>query len=197
MTTREITTLLEKYYSGETTDEEEKYLKKLFRSGDVPAEMKDEQEIFRFYSEAYLMPEPSPDLEKRIIAAVDNSIGNHTFVSTSRGLYSVLSVAAGLLILLGLYFFIDRQRAVKDTFTDPRLAYAETMKVLYDVSSRLNKGTQPLDQIKKFREAGSVGLDALGKSTNAIDLSMKNINYFQQMLNIANSPMDIVIKGSQ
>jgi len=197
MTTREIAALLEKYYSGEATDEEEKQLKELFKSGDIPDELKDEQEIFSFYSESYVMPEPSPGFEKRIISAVDMSNGESTFLRTSRGLYTVLSIAAGLLILLGSYFFIERQRNVADTFTDPQLAYAETMKILYEVSSRLNKGTQPLDQIKKFRDASSVGIDALGKSTEAIDLSLRNINYFQKMMNIANSPMDIIKQGAQ
>lgn len=197
MTTREIKTLLEKYYNGEATDEEENFLRKLFRTGDVPAELKDEEEIFRYYSDASLVPEPSAGFEKRIIAAVDKSNGSRVSLLTTRGLYTILSIAAGLLILLGSYFFIERQRIGTDTFTDPQLAYAETMKILYEVSSKLNKGTQPLDQIKRFQEAGAVGFNALGKSTEAIDRSIQNLDYFQKMLNIASTPMDVLKKGGQ
>jgi len=65
------------------------------------------------------------------------------------------------------------------------------MKILSEVSSRLNKGTQALDKIKKFQEASSVGLDALEKSAGTIDRNLKNLDYFQKMIDIADSPMDI------
>lgn len=64
MKQKEIKQLLEKYYDGQTTGKEEILLKKYFSQARVPAGLRDEMEIFRYYSQSSLIPEPSADFEK-------------------------------------------------------------------------------------------------------------------------------------
>jgi len=85
-----------------------------------------------------------------------------------------MSTAAGLLIMVGSYFFFSNKNELHDTFTDPEIAYAETMKILMDVSNRLNKGTKNLEP---------VGIINSVKSKN-IDKNLKNLEYIQTAIDL-------------
>jgi hypothetical protein len=136
--------LLEKYYKGESTEDEELTLRTFFLSDIVPEGFEAEKEIFSYYSYAAGITEPSQGFEKRIIAAIDDSEIKADIHIVRRGLLTIMSTAAGILLLAGSYFFFIMEREPKDTFSNPQIAYAETVKVLYEVSSQLNRGTQAL-----------------------------------------------------
>ena len=187
----EVKVLLEKYYKGETSDQEEKYLKRYFVEHDVPDELNEEKEIFLYYSEESDIPDASGDFEMRIIRAVQNQETGQPDRKSGFRLFTLISAAAGVLLLIGSYFIFMNRSFEKDTFSDPQLAYAETLKILYNVSSKLNKGTSSLDQIRKIQEATSLGFNAVSKSAETFDRSMQNLDYFQKMLDIAESPLEI------
>ncbi len=173
----EIIQLLTKYYDGNSTIDEERLLKEYFSGPGVPEELLAEQEIFRCYSSIMkkVIPEPSADFELRIFAAIDRE-EKETAVPRRRSFYSILSgIAATLLILAAAYFFFERRPDIRDTYTDPEVAYAEAMKILYSVSSRMNEGTRALGQLGALQEETGRTLDAVGKSASIIEDKMKPI----------------------
>jgi hypothetical protein len=183
----EIIQLLTKYYDGNSTIEEERLLKEYFGRADVPEELLEEQEIFRsYYSLSDKdVPEPSSDFELKIFAAIDRE-EKRRVMTGSRRLYVMLSgVAAALLIVAATYFFFERRPGIRDTYNDPEVAYAEAMKILYSVSSRLNEGTRALGQLTALRDETGRTLDAVGKSTSLIEDNMKPLEII--LKNLGNS----------
>jgi hypothetical protein len=194
MNTQEISRLLEKYYRGESSEDEELALKRFFLSDNLPEEFIAEKEIFTYYSETAEIPEPSSGFENRIIAAIEDNENNAGMLKVRRGLLAALSVAAGILLLMGSYFLFIHKSEPKDTFSNPELAYAETVKILFDVSIRMNQGAQALEPVIKMQDAASKSLATFNKSTGLINKNLKNLDYFQKVLNIVYSPLDIRTK---
>jgi hypothetical protein len=187
MKTEDLNKLLEKYYDGGTSEAEEQVLRQFFRGNDIPAGYEAEKEIFGFYSGFEKIPEPSADFEKRILAAVDRSVS--VSVRMKRKLvYSLVSAAAGLLILIGSYFFFTNRAETPDTFSDPELAYAETMKILFNVSSKLNQGTRPLNSLGKMQAYSSMGLGAIDRSATIAEEKMKNLGYIRKVMDMVTLP---------
>ena len=90
-----------------------------------------------------------------------------------------MSAAAGLLLLAGSYFFLVKKTETADTFKDPEIAYAETMKILMEVSSQLNHGTQALEPVGKIKMITSKSFKSINKSTRIIESSLEKINHLQ------------------
>ncbi|MGI6312567.1 MAG: hypothetical protein ACOXZU_13680 [Bacteroidales bacterium] len=176
MKEQEIRQLLERYYAGNTTLEEEGLLKEYFGAGGVPEEFAGEREIFRYYSRSQYetdIPEPSPDFEKRISAAIDREAERES-VSVRKRLYIAISgMAAAVLILSAAYFFFERRSDIRDTYSDPEVAYTEAMKILYGISVRMNEGTKALGQLEALQEKTGKTLNAVEKSASLIEDNMK------------------------
>jgi hypothetical protein len=193
MNTLEITRLLEKYYKGESTEDEELMLRGILQSENLPEEFEAEKELFSYYSGTGEIPEPSTGFEEKIIAAIDNNEKKEGIRRIRRGLLTMMSAAAGLLLLVGSYFFFTRKSEPKDTFSNPQIAYAETVRILYGVSSQLNRGTQALEPVRKFEYATSKSFATINKTTSLVEDNLKNLDYFQKVLNMVYSPMKIGI----
>ena len=193
MNTQEITRLLEKYYRGESTEDEELTLKNIFISENVPEEFAVEKEIFRYYSDSLEIPDPSIEFEKKIIAAIDNSESNAGIRNSSRMLMTILSAAAGLFLVICSYFLFARKTVPRDTFSNPEIAYAETVKILYEVSAQLNRGTEALEPVRKFGDVTAKTYASINKSTTLIENNLRNLDYFQKAINMVHSPMKINI----
>jgi hypothetical protein len=172
MNDEELGRLIEKYYNGETNDEEEKSLRDFFASNS-PEGFEAEREIFTYFPSEVSVPEASPELEKRIMARIDYLEAKR---STFRSyLLTAVNIAAGMLILAGTYFFFTERGKSADTFTDPAIAYAETMKILYSVSAQMNKGERAMQPVGRMNEMTSKGLKAIYESSDKIE---KNLNLF-------------------
>jgi len=176
MNSEEIKHLLEKYYRGESTLDEETSLKTFFSQAEIPEDLDDEKEIFNYYLQTALVPEPSLNFEKNIVSAIDSL--DHSLLSIRRRrVFGIITgIAAGMLILTGSYFFFIHKSEPRDTYSDPEIAYIETMKILYNVSSRLNRGTQPLGQINLLQDETKKSLAAINRSTAIIKERMKPVN---------------------
>jgi hypothetical protein len=193
MNAQEINRLLEKYYRGESSEAEESTLRSFFLSDNIPDEMEFEKDLFSYYSEAEEIYEPSCDFENKIIAALDNRENKAGINIIRRGLLTIMSAAAGLLLILGLYIFFNMKSEPRDTFSSPEIAYTETIKILHEVSLQLNRGTQALEPVIKFEDAASKSFATLNKSTGLIGNNLRNLDYFQTALIMTYSPMEINI----
>jgi hypothetical protein len=193
MSTMKISRLLKKYYDGVSSAEEELILRNYFGGKNISEEFATEREIFRHYNRFALVPEPSDDFEDRIISALDSEDSKGGFFSFNRRRIIAFSgVAAGFLLLIGSYFLFNSGNVTKDTFTNPELAYNETVKILYNISAQLNRGTNQLNNIRKIEDTAVKSLETINRSTMIIDKNLKNLDYFQQAFSIISSPMDYV-----
>lgn len=176
MNSEEIKQLLEKYYEGATTSGEELILKKFFNMDNVPPELRSDQEIFRYYMHVSEIPEPSADFEKKIISAIDGRTKGFGGFRIRRlpGVFS--GMAAAILILAGSYFFFTNRSEPRDTYTDPEVAYAETMKILFQVSARFNQGTKALGHLSALQDETDKTMATVSRSTAIIEDKMKPLD---------------------
>lgn len=192
MNEKELKRLIEKYYNGESTEEEERTLRDFFGKNNIPKGYEAEKIIFSYYTDSAGVPEPSIGFEERILAGIDASEKNRGLRQIKKYLLPVLSVAAGLLILVGSYFLIKRSEST-DTFTDPQIAYAETIKILRDISTQLNYGTHVLEPVGKMNEMTIKSFNTINHSTRIVEKNMKNLDYLQKAIDITHGPVKKII----
>jgi hypothetical protein len=190
MNEEELKRLIEKYYNGESTEEEESTLRDFFRKNNIPEGYEAEKLIFNYYTETAEVPEPSIDFEARILAGIDASEMKRGSGKMRKYLLPLLSAAAGLLILTGSYFFFFKRAETRDSFTDPEIAYAETIKILRDVSAQLNHGAQVLEPVGKMNEITRKSFESLNKSTRIVKKNLKNLDYLQRAIEISHVAAD-------
>jgi hypothetical protein len=180
MNKKELDRLLRKYYKGESTEDEEKALRLYFGGCNIPDGYEAEKVIFSYYTESVQIPEPSADFEARIIAGIEESEKDSSPINQRISFIPYLSIAAGLLIVVASYFFLSHRNEPRDTFSDPKIAYAETMKILFNVSSQLNQGAKALEPVAKMNEMTAKSFKAINRSTNIVEKNLKSLNYLQR-----------------
>lgn len=179
MNKERIDELLVKYYDGITTPEEESELKKWFSGvGDFTG-YEAEVEIFNHYDSSAPVPEPLPGFEQRLLSAVDAAEEEDRRRQLRKRQIAMLSAAATILILISSWFLLSRQKQPGDTFSDPLLAYAETKKILNEVSMKLNKGTNALKEIDKVQKKAQLSLESFDRSASIISASLKRSRLFE------------------
>jgi hypothetical protein len=175
MNLQKIEKLIEKYENGETTSIEEKSLRLFFQNDKVPQHLMEYKDLFAFYQVAAKEELQSNDFDEKILAEIeDGKIISFQPVNRKK-LYFISTIAAGILILLGIYLRNGiNGSSLKETYNDPVLAYAETKKILMKVSSGMNAGVSEMKSIKEFNDglnelekvaAFQTGLNQLGKVT--------------------------------
>ncbi|MBL7138102.1 MAG: hypothetical protein ISS17_04970 [Bacteroidales bacterium] len=174
MTTKEIEALLAKYYEGETSLREEHLLKEYFEGDEVPAHLLEHKPIFGFVS-VEAKTTPSPEFE----TSLQDKLGNGRTVSMNppiKRLVLTLSLATSIILIAGLVTLfrlgIFSPSQPYGTITDPQLAYTETRKALYLVSSKFNIGLDQMQQLETFNtglnraqqlQSFRTGLDEMNK----------------------------------
>jgi hypothetical protein len=184
MNTEELNRLLEKYYSGTSTKDEEEILRTFFSQDNIPDSYEAEKAMFGYFTEKAGFIEASANLEERIIEKIDREEkqSKRTFLTPSA--ISYMSIAAGILILIGLWFFSENRKYSDDTFKDPRIAYAETIKILEGISTRMSGTEEALAPVGKMNEATSRGLRHIVDATSKVENNLKSLGYMQKALDI-------------
>jgi len=184
MNEEEIIKLLDKYYSGNTSQDEEKELKKYFSDDDVLHDIETEKGIFSGLAKFDEVPEPSAGFEDRIIKSIDELERRQGRNNFRNKYIALFSAAAAILLLFGSYFIFIYKAQLQDTFSDPQIAYVETMKILNDISVKLNKGTQALQPINKIESAARLSKETIDRSASIISGSLKKIKPVSQLSDI-------------
>jgi hypothetical protein len=177
MKEEELKKILEKYYDGIASEVEEEELKKYFTSGNIMPGYEAEREIFAFFESEASIPEPSADFETRIRQAVDESNHLQKRLYFKKLAISISSAAAGILILTGVYLFFKGKGEPADTFNDPKIAYAETVKILRDVSLKMNNARASLEPVGKIYDVRRRGFGAFHRSATMIERNLKPLGY--------------------
>lgn len=132
-----IDKLLERYENGRTSLAEEKSLREYFLNGDVPPHLRPYQLMFLYSAkEGKESLQEKPQLQSK----------NKSFAWAS--------VAAILIIALGIFFYNDSSRMLNEndlgTISDQELALEKTKETLNMVSQFMNEGTADLVYLKEF-----------------------------------------------
>jgi hypothetical protein len=163
--------LLQKFYDGATTPEEELMLEGYLLDGAVDPEFIADQEYFRELRDVRMENISVPDdLEASLIANLE-SIQNRTIKPSRRWLYSVISTAAAVMLLVSSAIFLSRKDNTME-INDPQLAYSETYQALATVSALLNEGTSKLQGLDKLNKAVKPlkGLNSINKATDELSV---------------------------
>jgi len=153
MNSRQIEILLERYFSGETSLEDEKVLKEFFQGKDIPVHLASLKEQFEFFSVEKEKEELDASFDDKIIELINQEENQSNRRSRRLYLYMAAGVAASILIIMSLFFQFDPfSKHIKETFSDPQLAYNETIRALLMVSQTLNSGIQPIAKVSKFND---------------------------------------------
>ncbi len=182
----EVRKMLDRFYQGETSLDEEKLLMDYFSSTKVPEELIPDKDLFlSFGPETETISVPA-DLNKKIIAAIDRV--ERKEVKTHRiSIFSLSGLAAGLLIMIAVYLFYVRDDTqeliastqITDTYDDPLEAYEEAKRTLAYVSSKLNSGTSELKHVQQVTKS----VDPL-KSLSKINKGSKELSLLGQFQHV-------------
>lgn len=180
MNTEKVKQLLEKYYDGQTTADEESLLKEFFGSRTVPDELKSDREIFKYFIMSSGIPEPGTGFEKRIIDNVGKAERRSSGSRISNVYRFVSGIAAGVIIVAGLYFLFTERQEPSDTYSDPETAYNEAMKILCNVSGRMRHGTRELEKIGMMQKAADESFQVLGEPAAIVREKMKPLGHLNK-----------------
>lgn len=159
MNSKEIKSLLEKHYNGNTSSEEEKRLIEYFSGQNIYPEFYADKEYFdllKLEKDELLGIE---DLSDQIWNGIENyeKTQKHKSLNFNKISRIILAVAASLIIIavsvtLIRYEFFPQKKEIQfaDTYQDPEKAYQEAKKALLLISEKLNKGTDQIKTLQSF-----------------------------------------------
>lgn len=137
MESNNIRQLLEKYFDGETSIEDENALKNYFSSDTVAPEFSQYKDLFGFYV-----------AEQTLASTKEFTIKKESNIR------QILSVAASVVVVLGIGFMLLKTQSEETSdlgsFDDPEIALIETQKALALIGQNLNKGKESISYLNKY-----------------------------------------------
>lgn len=141
--------LLEKYWEGDTTLQEEKQLKDFFNHAKVPTELKEYQPLFQYFEyESQLKLDN--DFEDRLMAQLDNNTATIVPLLTRNSTYVMLRRIAAIALLIfsigyGVTYYQSNASkpttiALEDLTEEERLQFEQAKAALVFASEKLNRG---------------------------------------------------------
>ncbi|WP_016987999.1 hypothetical protein [Flavobacterium sp. ACAM 123] len=144
MELNKIERVVEKYFDGGTSSEEEKELRKYFASSDVAPHLKQYKPIFGYFSNA-----AGHELTQEIQVFPKFQHKKQTKLW--------LSIAASIVVLViaGTYVYFEREVSSQDlgTCDNPEAAMKETQKVLTMLSSHVNVGIESVKDLEQYENS--------------------------------------------
>ncbi len=162
---KNINNLLEKYWEGESSLQEEETLRQYFNNGNVAPELEQYQSLFQFFKEEQDVM-VSDDFEKRLLLQIEEE--QKVVPAKVRKLSwmtSIRAIAAVGIILMGAVFvFQNLEPEEKDVWAkyeveDEQAAIEATKAALALLSGKMKKGSKKAT--KGFSEMKSVTKKAL------------------------------------
>ncbi|WP_296144688.1 hypothetical protein [uncultured Flavobacterium sp.] len=135
-----IEILLEKYFDAETTIAEENELKIYFSSSDVAQHLEHYRGMFGYFSAT-----KEQQFEQEL-----------PLKTTARKKVAWLSIAATIVILLGMFTFYNQnisQNQDLGTYDDPEKAFQETQKALNLLSKNVNVGVEGMQYVQEYQQS--------------------------------------------
>ena len=156
MDSSKLQQLLQKYWSGETTLEEEQLLKDHFQQAEVPEEFREVAAMFRYYEQTKKNALNDIAFDRTLIEKVTGKSKQGKMRSL---VFNSMRIAAGVVVLMAATWFIRKEirqttpQEVVDTYDDPKLAFEETKKALMMISKSFGTAEEQAKKINMFNEA--------------------------------------------
>ncbi len=162
MDVNKVKALLDKYFAGTSSLQEEELLRAYFSSNQVDASLEKDQAFFLAATDVMQLPETDEETKQSLQTKLSRQIDGWNMVEKTSvrsvrrvDLRWIAGIAASLALLFSFGYFLNshqQQASVAmhdtyhDTYTDPRDAAAEAQKALMKFSVDLNKG---LDKVSE------------------------------------------------
>lgn len=150
-----IKQILEKYWEGETSLQEENLLHEYFNSDDVVEELKDVQPMFQYFEVERTARIDNPNFNEQLLAQLEETVVKpiHTVNYRRNRIIKLVASAAAIVLIAFSGYFVYQQIEVdekpvaekplqlEDLTDEERLAYEQTKAALAYVSTKMNRGT--------------------------------------------------------
>ena len=192
-----IDLLLEKYFNGETSLQEEKELKEFFlTSEDIPEELVQLKNQF-FALDEFASIELDNAFEQKILETIsENDTENKTRLLTREEKpvrkhtfsYTWATIAASILILLSVWTSINhfQNKQILNQYNNPELAYQEVSNALSILAVNFDKGLSKTKQAAQPLNRGLYALGNIEKVGKGIE-SLKPVSKLKRMEIINNN----------
>ena len=195
MDLKKIKLKLQKYFEGQSSEQDEQELRNYFSAGDVADELKPYCNFFDGING--LSDNRNKELEEDIMDFIlENEL--HEKIRYRWLWQTVTGVAAVLLIVLLAINF--NQNQWEDTYSDPNQAYAKASKTLQYIAGKYQKGLaqlQPVQKVSTAQESLNNGLAILQKGFWKIEkINEKLKNNSHEKDRISNSFIDPIDRDS-
>ncbi len=134
-----IEELLEKYFEGVTTVEEEQVLQTYFSQDVVVSHLQEYQPMFQYFAHAGA-ESPSKEI----------SLKPH---KRNYQPWKWFAVAASVAVLVTIYIGNNTSKNNISGINDPEVAYKETKKALTLIAQNLNKGAEKIAYLEEFEKS--------------------------------------------
>ncbi|MDA3952407.1 MAG: hypothetical protein PF485_02100 [Bacteroidales bacterium] len=177
MDQKKVRALLEKFYNGETTLNEEKILREYFSNELIDSKFVADKDVFLYQVQENENLKSIPDMSNEIWNNLNNN-KDHKIKTNNNLTYFYLRIAASIIILIGSFFLLKNQVFNKqqniqftDSYDNPEIAYQQAKEALLYVSAVLNTGAEHLEPIAKL-DIGTQNLNKL----SYIDKGLKELD---------------------
>jgi hypothetical protein len=155
MDSERLDELLNKYWSGQTSLEEERQLHAYFRQPGIPEPLKETAQLFRYFD------------QQRERTITDVSFPNQVMKNTKGRqngkinvfIFNSMRIAAGVIVLIAAIWLVRVEirkstiQQTEDTYTDPKVAFEETKKALMMISRSFGTAEEQAKKINLFNKA--------------------------------------------
>ena len=166
----DIRKMLDRFYAGESTLEEERKLQDYFSAARIAEELIPDRDLFRSLGSAADSVVVPDGLNQKILAVLGEQ--EKKVIRTRRiTVFSLSGLAAGLLVVVALYVGYFKHNGggrlasnhITDTYSDPQDAYEEAKRTLAYVSAKLSTGTSELEHVAQVSKTSTEPLKSLSK----------------------------------
>ena len=188
---QDIDKLLEKYYDGDTTLEEEKFLRQFFQKKDIPAHLQSHAAQFRFFSEAR-NDQPSLTFSSNLAARLDPPQAGPVRKFTSW----IVRIAAGLALLIvgfsgGVFYYQLIPNGVATVSKKDDASVTEIKQMLAFEQTRNTSASERIQAVNQSSELSGVDKDITQLLINTLNFD-PNVNVrlaaCQALLKFENEP---------
>jgi len=167
---KKIKDLLDKYYIGETSLEEELSLREYFQAKNIPAELSFHKEQFAYYDSEKSKEELKSDFDDKVLNEISSFKVSKLPVYFRTTWFRAASVAAGFLLIFGLtaIFYFSNPIGEKNKIAisaEELFAYEQTVDALLTASKYIKKANHELEKIS-----------IINRTTEALD----EVNYIEK-----------------
>ena len=142
-----IEQLMERYFSCETSLQEEQILRSFFQQEEIPAELLPYRDLFRYEEEEVMMEKLGDDFDARILSMVEQPVVKAKPIPLRTRLYPFFKAAAAIAIVLTVgnaaqHSFSDEDNDFQQSNAQPGMSYQQPTSPLEMTAEEISSPTQ-------------------------------------------------------